>query len=386
MARFLFVVPPLVGHINPTISVARELERFGHDVAWAGHPNTVRPRLPQGATLIECDDALPSDLAERVSSRAASVRGPARLKFLWEDFFVPLARAMRPQVEAAVDSFGPDVLIADQQTIAGALVARQRGLPWATFATTSAGVIDPLRSLPRVRAWLDGLMATLQGEAGLPVVADPELSPHLVVAFTTAELLGDISGLPAHYRFVGPSIADRPESAEFPWHQLLEMPRLLVSLGTINANQGDRFFGELIEALTGQRVQAILVADPERLGAVPDNILVRSYVPQLALLSAVHGVICHAGHNTVVEALAHGRPLIVAPIKDDQPVVAEQVVTAGAGLRVKFGRVRAIALRKAVRDLLDDERYRLAARRIGDSFVRAGGARRAATLLEELVP
>ena len=35
MARILFTVPPLTGHINPALSVAAELELLGHDVRWA---------------------------------------------------------------------------------------------------------------------------------------------------------------------------------------------------------------------------------------------------------------------------------------------------------------------------------------------------------------
>ena len=31
MSRFLFVVPPLTGHVNPTIPVGRELAGRGHD-------------------------------------------------------------------------------------------------------------------------------------------------------------------------------------------------------------------------------------------------------------------------------------------------------------------------------------------------------------------
>ena len=38
MARFLFVVPPFAGHVNPTIPVAAELVSRGHEVAWAGLP------------------------------------------------------------------------------------------------------------------------------------------------------------------------------------------------------------------------------------------------------------------------------------------------------------------------------------------------------------
>jgi len=384
MSRFLFVVPPLVGHINPTVSVGNELTARGHEVAWVGHRTTLGRLLPQDAVRFDLDDEVPEDLVESVSARACSVRGAERLKFLWEEFFIPLARAMRPGVEAAIDNFAPDVLIVDQQTIAGSIVARLRGLPWATFATTSAGVSDPLVGLPKVRAWLDRLIGGLQREAGLEVIADAERSPHLFVAFTTAELIGDVSEFPDHFYFVGPSISDRPESAEFPWDRLNGLPRVLVSLGTVNADAGERFYRQTVEALGGQPMQVVLVAPEGSVGAVPDNVILRSFVPQLSLLPHMDAVVCHAGHNTVAESLAHGRPLVLAPIKDDQPIVAQQVVDAGAGIRVKFGRVKAHELREAVHRVLHDSTYANAAARVGDSFARAGGAARAAELLEGL--
>jgi len=384
MARFLFVVPPLVGHVNPTVSLGRELAARGHEVAWVGHPRTVRRLLPDDAELFELDDDVPGEMLERISARARDLRGPERIKFLREEFFMPLARAMIPGVGQAVDALAPDALIVDQQTLAGALVARLRGLPWATLATTSAGVIDPLAGLPKVRAWRDGLFAEIQREVGLPVVVDAERSPHLFIAFTTEALLG-AGEWPAHYRFVGPSISDRPEAADFPWDALADSKRVLVSLGTVNADTGERFYREAIEAFAGQPLQVIMVAPRELVGEVPGNVLLRDFVPQLALLPQVDAVVSHGGHNTVVESLAHGRPLVLAPIKDDQPVVAQQVVDAGAGLRVKFGRVKAPKLRASVQRILDEPSFAEAAAKIGASFVRAGGAPRAAELLEELL-
>jgi UDP:flavonoid glycosyltransferase YjiC (YdhE family) len=88
--------------------------------------------------------------------------------------------------------------------------------------------------------------------------------------------------------------------------------------------------------------------------------------------------------NTVCEALAHGVPLVLAPIRHDQPVVASQVVRAGAGLRVPFSRVRPGQLRAALTAVLDDPAYRAAAERVRDSFAAAGGAPAAATHLESL--
>lgn len=36
MSKFLFVVPPFFGHINPSLSIGRTLLEKGHEVAWAG--------------------------------------------------------------------------------------------------------------------------------------------------------------------------------------------------------------------------------------------------------------------------------------------------------------------------------------------------------------
>jgi UDP:flavonoid glycosyltransferase YjiC (YdhE family) len=375
--RFLFVVPPLTGHVNPTVSVARALEARGHEVAWVGHPGKVRPLLPSGARLFALSEQVEPAHADAVQERARTARGAAALKFLWEDFLVPLARSMRPGVEAAVAEFSPDVMCCDQQALAGGLVARRREMPWATLATTSAGVVDPLAGLPQVKAWFDALVFELEREADLPRAG--ELSPHLVLAFTTRALVP--GEFPAHYKFVGPSIADRPEATQFPF-ELLRPPAILVSMGTVNAEASGRFYAATIDALRDQPFQVILVAPS--ITDAPSNFLVRSYVPQLALLPHLAAVVCHGGHNTTCEALAHGLPLVIAPIKDDQPIVADQVVAAGAGVRVKFGRVQPAELRDAVVRVLRDPAMREAAGRVRESFAAAGGAAAAATHLEAL--
>lgn len=75
---------------------------------------------------------------------------------------------------------------------------------------------------------------------------------------------------------------------------------------------------------------------------------------------------------------------MVAPIRDDQPVVAGQVVDAVAGVRVRFGRVTVQKLASAVDSVLDDPEYRDGAHRIRTAFRSAGGARAAALHLGDL--
>jgi len=388
LSRFLFVVPPLAGHTLPTVAVARELTGRGHQVAWCGPAAAVAPLLPAGARLIDSGGA---EAAAAARARSDGLRGAAAFRFLWEDFLIPLATAMVPGVEAAVGEFAPDVAVVDQQALAGALVARQHGLRWATSATTSAELTDPFALMPKLGDWARGCLVELQRRFGVPEDeahrGDLRFSEHLVIAFTTAALVGPDAAIGDRYALVGPSIGTRAASPQFPWGWIDPARRLvLVSLGTVNRDAGDRFFRTVIEALEplSGELQAVLVAPPEKFPAPPEHVLVRELVPQLDLLAHVAAVVSHAGHNTVCEAFAHGVPLVVAPIRDDQPIIAQQVVDAGAGLRVRYGRVGPDELRRALTAVLDDRAFRAAARRVGASFDAAGGAAAAADRLEKL--
>lgn len=390
MSRFLFVVPPLTGHTNPTLGLAAALEARGHQVAWTGYAGALRPLLPAGATLIPVgeDPAADDPGIAAARQRSEGLRGAEALLFLWEEFLLPLGRAMVAGVEAAVDSFAPDVVVADQQALAGAVVATARRLPWATSATTSAELVDPFAHLRAVGTWVAERLDAFAREVGVEGAGDLRFSPHLVLAFSTPELASAGRAFPGHYRFVGPSLGARPAGADFPWEWLDGRRRVvLASLGTVNASAGRKFLSEAVAALGSMAatVQGVVVGPPD-IGPspTPANVLIRSFVPQLDLLGRVDAVVSHGGHNTVCETLAHGLPLVVAPIRDDQPIVAEQVVAAGAGVRVRYGRVRAAELAAAIGGVLDDPAYAAAASRIRSSFEAAGGAAGAATALESL--
>jgi MGT family glycosyltransferase len=264
--------------------------------------------------------------------------------------------------------------------LAGALVADRLGLPWATSATTSAELVDPLAGLPKVRDWVHGQLAELAARHGDPFVStDSRFSRSLILAFTTAELAGPVG---RDVTFVGPSIADRPDDG-FRWPDGWGRA-VLVTLGTANVDAGERFLTACTQALAERSVDAIVLDPAGVLGPQPRNVLVAQRVPQLALLPRISAVVCHGGHNTVCEALWHGVPLVVAPIRDDQPIVADQVVAAGAGIRLRFGRATSAQIGTAIDTVLTEASYRNAARTVGESFRRAGGARAAAQALTHL--
>lgn len=380
MSRFLFVTLPLPGHGNPIAAVASALTRRGHEVAWAGSESFLRP-------IVGADAAIhPIPLR---AHRGQAEQGMAAAKTRWEGYIVPHAKSTLPGIEAAIAEFQPDALAVDQHAVAGALAAHRHALPWASLAPTTMELARPYRrTMPKVEAWIGEQMAGMWTRAGLPgrPPHDLRFSPHLLIAFTGAALTGDPDA-PTRTELVGPALATRPPDPDFPFDRLEPGRRLvLVTMGTLSMDIARSFYDRMIEALRplGERVQAIVVAPDGTIPDPPAHVLVRPRVPVLDLMPRLDAVVGHGGLNTVCEALVHGVPLVIAPIKGDQPINADQVAAAGAGIRVSFARSRSERLRDALTAVLDDPSYRAAAERVGASLRSAGGADAAAAHLEGL--
>lgn len=388
MGRYLFVFPPLVGHVNPAAGVAEELARRGHEVAWVAHDAVVGPVLGEGATVYPAGDAFLPEVLPHLPERDR-LKGLAAVKFLWEKVLVPLAVDMADPVRHAVDDFQPDVVVADQQTFAGGFVAVERGLPWAVSACSTAELVDPLSFAPKVADWMARRLAELARRLGLPDLADravdPRWSPHLVLEYSTRELVGEVARDPGPLAFVGPVLPRWADDVPFPWEWLdRHETNVFVSLGTLSQGIGERFLATVMEAVADRPYGVVMTGTAELLPPPPPNVLVEPFVPQLNLVPHMAAVLCHGGHNTTVGTLGLGIPLVMAPIRDDQPIIADQVVRAGAGVRVRFARARAGDVVAAFDAVLHDPSYRRAAGRIAASFATAGGAPAAAARLEAL--
>ncbi|CAM2068499.1 Glycosyltransferase family 1 protein [Sulfidibacter corallicola] len=376
MGRFLFVVPPLTGHVNPLQSIAVLLRRQGHDVVWVGHEAAIGHLLPPESNLIGLETRL------FLKDPKGHKQGLASVFFLYREFALPMGRDSLAEVEAAIDSFRPDVVVTDQLMFSGWLAARRKGVPYVTTVTTSASIMKVWDVSDR---WLVQTLAEVQREFDLEPMERPDLSPIANLVFSTQVFCGSLPRFEAPYLFVGPSTNLRSERIDFPWDRLREeVPAILVSLGTINRDRDPRFYDIVAEATADMGVQVVMVAPEDWVSRAPEHVIAAPRVPQLALLPFMSAVLCHGGHNTVCESLAHDLPLVVTPICDDQPLVARLVLESGAGLRLRFGRLTADAVREAVGRVLEEPSFQAAARRIGQSFRRSGGAAMATTALTEV--
>jgi len=144
VARFLFVVVPVVSHLWPAVAIGEELTAAGHDVAWCGPENDLRPLVGPDMTIYPTG---------KRSYREFHEVGMAAVRELWDQYVIPLNRFIQGPVDRAVAEYRPDIVVADQYALAGALAADARGTAWATLC---AGVLEltPPVDNPGLAEWV----------------------------------------------------------------------------------------------------------------------------------------------------------------------------------------------------------------------------------------
>jgi len=389
MAKFVFIVPPLTGHINPTLSMGAVLLQRGHQVGWITLDPDLALKLPEGGELllIQYDE---SDQDKQDSEKYLDiitkkiVYGIDSIKFLYEEVLIPLNRHSYEGIVSWLEKYKPDLVITDHQMFAGAIAAVNHKIPYATSVTAPAA-IKIMDELPKVHEWEVNQIVALQKELGVDKSASIACSGILTMVLTSREFFGELE-LPASYHFVGPVINRKPVNAYFDWDLLQKnnRPKILVSIGTTFDHEHKKnFFAKVIEAFEDEDLTVVVVSDPALFEVWPENFIVQRMVPQLELLPHLDAVVCHGGHNTVCETLMNGLPMVVIPIAYDQSHVAGRVVRVGAGLRLNFNRFKARHLQEAVQQILQDAAFKTAAEEIKASFIAAGGTEAAAILLEQ---
>jgi len=378
VARFLFVILPVTSHLNPALAIAQELVENGHETAWCGAESDLRPLVGPAATVYPTGKRAFRQYAES---------GMAAARVLWNGYLIPVNRFIMAAADRAVAAARPDVVVVDQYALAGALAAVRHGARWATLCT-GAMELTPPAELPELAAWVRAQLARVWAMTDLPAddALDLRFSPHLVIALTTSALTG-AAPLPGRCVLVGPALGRRPAVPGFAWDEWDQGRRhVLVTVGTASEHMASDFYARALLGLgpMADRLQPVLVASADLVPDPPRYALSAPRVPMLDLLPRLDAVICHGGMGTVTEALAHGVPLVLAPMRHDQPVVARQVAEAGAGIEVSFASATPAAIADAVSAVLEEPGYRACARAIGDSFAAAGGARAAAAHLAAL--
>jgi zeaxanthin glucosyltransferase len=139
--------------------------------------------------------------------------------------------------------------------------------------------------------------------------------------------------LPPH-AFLGSAVRTEPIDPEVnAWLAESHEPVVYVSFGSFLSVRAD-VLGRVADALKllGVRVAIATGSAPLReLGELPDNWLVREFLPQVVLLEHAVLAVTHGGNNSVTEAANAGVPMLVLPFSTDQFAGAAAIERSGMG-------------------------------------------------------
>ncbi len=314
-----------------------------------------------------------------------------------------------PVTRAAIREAAPDVVVHDILTLAPALGAELEGVPWATLIPhvhpTSApgcppyamGARPPRTTIGRAlwRGMERPVAAGLErGRDELNVTrARLGLAPLCRVFGGLSErlvLVATFPGLeyprqwPASTEVVGPLLWELPaEPVELPSG---EDPAVLVAPSTAQ-DPDHALLRAALRGLAGEPVRVLAATNRRPLRrpvAVPDNARLVDWLSYARTMPRCAAVISHAGHGTVVRALASGAPLLCVPHSGDMGENAARVDWAGAGVRVPWRLLGPASLRWALGRLLADRRYAERAREFAAWAAARDGTERAAELVEAM--
>lgn len=390
-SRYLFVDWEGGGNLPPALTLARQLSERGHRVRVLCDPADKEDVIATGSEFVSYtraphrnDKSAGSDIIrdwEATSPMDALTRSQERVMF-------GPALAYARDVLEELEREPADALVINRTLFGGMIAAEKAGLPFAVLMTgiyevphpgvppIGLGLMPARGPLGRLRdATVTQVIRYLYGR-GLPALnaARSELGldslghpweqfsrANRVLVLTSAAFDFPARSLPPNVRYVGPQL-DEPvwvEPWQSPWPAENTDPLVVVGFSTTQQNQAP-VLHKVIEALGGLRVRGLVTVGPAIDPSIfqpPTNVTVCASVAHAQVFPQASAVMTHAGHGTVIRALAHGVPLVCLPMGRDQNDNAARVVAHGAGLRLSL-KASVMQIRTAIQRVLEQPQFR----------------------------
>ncbi len=365
--KILFINLPYYGHVIPTIGLVQELIKAGHQVTYLMPFDWESKLKDSGADFLGYENSPKLDKQIRSAFFKAEEVIASYDLVLYEQFFFVGKHLAEKHGKRCVRIFTAPVTNKE-------LMHRfiSSGGPMGIFRLPFIGelwTMDAVKGLGiqlKCCNWLD------------EIVTNP---PDCNLVYTLRSFQPFAEDFPDEkFHFIGPSVYARGEEG-FP---TLTKPVIYISIGTI-LKGGYRFFRACIDAFGSEPVTVVLSVgnfDISRLKHIPKNFVIRSHVPQIAVLKQASLFITHGGMNSVSEAMASGVPMVVIPFVSDQPVNAEQVERLGLGKVLEYKSITPAILKDTAFAVMQDGTVNKNLENIQDLITNAPGNSGAVKIIE----
>jgi MGT family glycosyltransferase len=411
MSHIGLITPAYTGHVNPMISLGRELRLRGHRVSMIATLDAREATVRNGLEFIPVGaEKFPLGTLDSFTVRQGKLTGVPAIRLIMKDL-VGLSAAHTRELPDIVTGHGIDTMVVDQILPIPSAVSEKLGIPFVTLCSLLP-INEDVSLPPFMVGWpyAETTQARIQNTIGYkmqylverplialanknraawglkPATVDETFSPLAQIAQIPASLDFPRKNAPAWFHNTGPlHDFDRADPTPFRWDALDGRPLIYATMGTLQ-NQRLGIFRTMAEACAG--LDAQLVISLGRRGVqipadYPGDPIVVDYAPQLDLLKRASLFIGHGGQNTVLQSLAYGSPMVLMPAATDQPAVAARAKHIGVAEVIPATRVNTRKLRAAIRKVRSDPSYTENARKYQESMKGMDAIGRAADIVEE---
>jgi MGT family glycosyltransferase len=390
LMNVLMINFPAEGHINPTLGIVKALINRGDSVHYVTTKEFKERIEGLGANVYLHPNHLEGITPQKMTSIHEFMQFHLKLSYDILTVVQKLSNSI-PFDYVYHDTFGAGLLVKDYLNLPSISSSSLFAIPQEQFLKMLRNrrygpSLDPSPEFEKE----NGVLIERIEECFSVKVKNPFQfmmnTANLNVVYTSREFQPGGEDMDNSYVFIGPSITKRVQTHDFPLEELKGKKVLYISMGTVL--QGvEPFFQTCIEAFRDFKGKVVVsvgrTTDLARLQPFPENFIVRRYVPQLEVLEHTDVFITHGGMNSTSEALYYEVPLVVIPHTSDQPMVAARVEELKAGFRIDPHEVSIEKLQESVQQVLSNPVYRENAKKLSNSFIKAGGAKEALTAIDE---
>src|SRR5262245_55364617 len=413
--RIGFLSLPVPGHLNPMTTLARKHQSRGHDVVFMSLADVAPFVEAAGLPFVPCSEAAyPAGSLGKLVRRLSELSGEDALHFTVNSMMKGYTASLFESLPDTLSKAGVDGIVLDQYQPYVELIPMHLRMPFVHVSNAlhvdytgrtpicfvdwphKTGVDALARNMEgvrRARMLLEPVTAKAQAYAKEVGVSVDWNNPHSTLSplawVTQCPREFDFGRAPdfPQFHYAGPFHDGRGRmDFDFPWQQLTGEPIVYASMGTLQNGLID-IFRSIVQAAVGlKELQFVLAVggqlDPKQLGAIPANVMVVNYAPQIEVLKRSSLCITHAGLNTALESLASGVPMIAVPITNDQPGVAARIANKNVGVVMRPNQASPEKFVVAIKQVLGDSTIRENVHRVQKAIRSADGLSIAASILE----
>lgn len=381
------MVPPTIGHVNPTLGLVEELLSRGHRVTYVTGPATSAAVRSVGADVIE----LPLTVhdARRGAAGFSTAELAGTLNRLVDDI-----RQVAPELFDTVAQDPPDVVCHDALSFIGPALVARCGVPDVLLVphlaeneqVSMAARMVPFGFVPTEPAMARFGLNAMNLAAELGTEPPRPDAPPLTLVFLPRRFQIDGDTFGDHVRFIGPTLPSTRLQQD--WRPAdPRRPLLYIALGTIMNDRPD-FFRLCVAAFADGPWQVAMavgeLTDPAAF-AVPPHFDVRPSFPQPAVLRHAGAFVTHAGMNSVLEAAAAGVPMIAVPQTPEGALNAARLAELALGRVTDPAGLTAEGLRALVDATANDPAIAHGLTEMSGALRTAGGAAAGADAIERRI-